>query len=131
MRVVDVDGNGSKGLFGANWRGHVVDLWINQAETLQVGDGEDGQPKKFALEQNYPNPFNPATEIEFQIPAAGRVRLVVYDSLGKLLAVLVDGQREAGRHRVRWDGRTAASGVYLYRLEAGSFVQTRRMTLLK
>ena len=131
MRVVDVDGNGGKGLFGANWTGRVVDLWMNQAETLQVGDGEDGQPKEFALEQNYPNPFNPATEIEFQIPAAGHVRLVVYDSLGKLLAVLVDGQRETGRHRVRWDGGTAASGVYLYRLEAGSFVQTRRMTLLK
>ena len=131
MRLVDVDGNGGKGLFGANWRGRIVDLWINQAETLQAVDGEDRQPKEFLLKQNYPNPFNPATEIEFQIPAAGHVRLVVYDSLGKLLAVLVDGQREAGRHRVRWDGGAAASGVYLYRLEAGSFVQTRRMTLLK
>ena len=83
-----------------------------------------------------PNPFNPATEISFEMAAAGHARLSIYDASGRLIRTLLDGQRNAGRHNVTWNGRddsgrTASAGVYLYRFEAGNSVQTRRMTLIK
>ncbi|WP_457652289.1 FlgD immunoglobulin-like domain containing protein, partial [Rhodocaloribacter sp.] len=96
----------------------------------------DETPQTFALEQNYPNPFNPQTRIVFALPEASSVRLTVYDVLGREVVTLAAGRREAGRYAVTWNGRNAAgsavpSGVYLYRIEAGSFVETRQMTLLK
>jgi hypothetical protein len=83
-----------------------------------------------------PNPFNPATEISFEMAASGHARLSVYDASGRLIRTLLDGQRDAGRHNVTWNGRddtgrAASAGVYLYRFEAGNSVQTRRMTLIK
>ena len=97
---------------------------------------ESETPSTYALSQNYPNPFNPTTSIEYELAQTGQVRLTVYDVLGKEVRSLVDGQQSAGRYVAEWDGRDAsgqsvASGVYLYRLEAGDYVSTRRMTLLK
>jgi hypothetical protein len=88
-------------------------------------------PDSYALDQNYPNPFNPVTAINFSIPAASHVKLEIYNIMGQKVATLVDRQMEAGRHTIQWDGSSAASGVYLYRLEAGYFVDTKKMTLLK
>jgi hypothetical protein len=93
-------------------------------------------PEAFSLDPNYPNPFNPATTIRYALPEGSEVRLVVYNLLGQQVRALVQGRQEAGYYRVTWDGRDAAdrpvsSGVYLYRLEAGGVVQTRRMLLLK
>ncbi len=92
----------------------------------------------FALEQNYPNPFNPTTAIRYQIggdgdrgSGAGHVRLAVYDVLGREVALLVDEVQESGLHDVTWDARNVASGVYYYRLTAGSSVAVRTMTVLK
>ncbi|HUV29704.1 MAG TPA: T9SS type A sorting domain-containing protein [Acidobacteriota bacterium] len=96
------------------------------------GAGEDRQlPTTFALEQNHPNPFNPTTNVSFGLPVASEVRLRVYNTLGQQVATLVDGRLEAGVHTVAWDASHVASGVYLYRLEAGDFVQTKKMVLLK
>jgi hypothetical protein len=92
---------------------------------------EDGQPRTFALSQNYPNPFNPATEIRFAVPTAGQVRLAVYDLLGREVRLLVDEARNPGTYAVRFDARGLASGVYLYRLEAGSLTLVRKMVLLQ
>jgi hypothetical protein len=91
---------------------------------------------EMVLHQNTPNPFNPSTVIRFTLPAAGRVRLSVYDAAGRLVAVLKDGPALAGTTRVSWDGRgrggaPAATGVYFYRLVAGDQVRTRKMILLK
>jgi hypothetical protein len=83
------------------------------------------------LYPNYPDPFNPATTIRYALPEAGAVRLVVYNALGQEVAHLVEGLVAAGTHEVVFDGQGLPSGVYLYRLEAGTFVQTRRMTLVK
>jgi hypothetical protein len=93
-------------------------------------------PEDYFLSQNYPNPFNPETVIEFGLPKASRTRLEIYDVQGRLVRRLVNGDLAAGIHTVRWDGtdgsgRRVASGVYFYRLEAGSFLQKKQMTLVK
>jgi N-acetylmuramoyl-L-alanine amidase len=88
-------------------------------------------PTSFELHQNYPNPFNPVTVISYQLPVVSDVKLVVYDVLGQEVAELVNGRQVPGKHEARFDGSDLASGVYFYRLEAGSFVGTRKLMLLK
>jgi hypothetical protein len=88
-------------------------------------------PASFSLEQNYPNPFNPSTYITYHLPEAGDVVLELYDALGRRVATLVDAPQDAGSYTVAWDGSTFASGLYLCRLHAGSFVGTRPMMLVK
>ncbi len=100
---------------------------VTDVETL-----DDTVPESFTLEQNYPNPFNPETTIRFALPKPEAVRLTVYDLLGREVATLIDGQMlSAGTHAVSFEANGLASGLYLYRIEAGSFLQTRQMTLLK
>jgi len=108
--------------------------WIGNKST--VGVKENAQVAKvYALDQNYPNPFNPSTQIRYSLEKAGMVSLRVYDVLGREVATLVNGQQEAGAHSIVFDaaqsGRSLASGVYLYRLESGSFVATHKMMVLK
>jgi hypothetical protein len=88
-------------------------------------------PSEFALRQNYPNPFNPSTVVSYQLPVASKVRLIVYDLLGREVAKLLDEVKEPGTYSVTWDAAGLASGVYFYSLQAASFVQTRKMMLLK
>jgi hypothetical protein len=93
-------------------------------------------PMDFALAQNYPNPFNPATGISFSVPTATTVQIEVYNILGSKVATLFDGMAEAGTNTVVWDGtndagQTVATGVYFYRMTAGSFEMTRKMVLMK
>ncbi|MFU8860581.1 MAG: T9SS type A sorting domain-containing protein [Cyclonatronaceae bacterium] len=88
-------------------------------------------PAEFSLAQNYPNPFNPSTVIRFGLPEAADVRLEVYDLAGRRVAVLTDGSRSAGWHTVTFDGSALSSGVYVYRLRAGDFVQSRKLVLVK
>ena len=80
---------------------------------------------------NYPNPFNPSTKIEFTLPAPAQVHLDVYNVLGQKVVTLIDMPLSAGKHSVTWDGQSAPSGVYYYRLTAGNFTQNRKMLLLK
>jgi hypothetical protein len=88
-------------------------------------------PRSTLLLQNYPNPFNPSTVIEFQMRHAGEVSLRVYDVLGQEVAVLANGSLNAGSYRIPFDGRRFASGIYYYRLVAGSFTDSKRMLLVK
>jgi hypothetical protein len=93
-------------------------------------------PSGYELSQNYPNPFNPETKIEFALPGRSHVTLNVYNTLGQKVATLVDEELEAGWKSVTWDGRddggnSVATGVYLYRLEAGNTVIKKKMMLLK
>jgi len=92
---------------------------------------DSGVPRRYALEQNYPNPFNPTTVIRYQLPVVSEVRLVLYDLLGREVSVLVNERKNAGSYEVKFDATGLASGVYLYRLTAGSFVQTCKLLLLK
>jgi dienelactone hydrolase len=88
-------------------------------------------PVQFSLAQNYPNPFNPTTVVRYELPLASSVRLAVYDILGREVSVLVNERREAGVHEVKFDGGGLASGVYFYRLQAGSFTETNKLLLLR
>jgi hypothetical protein len=93
--------------------------------------GEVKAPLHFTLEQNFPNPFNPSTLISYELPVTSHARLAVFDLLGQEIAVLVNGQIDPGRHEVKFYAGTHPSGLYVYRLVAGSFVQTRTMTLVR
>ena len=93
-------------------------------------------PKEYKLYQNYPNPFNPSTEIKFDLPEAVPVKLIVYNVLGQHVVTLVDEVRNAGRITIPWDGKNAngldvATGMYIYQIKAGSFVDAKKMLLLK
>ena len=86
---------------------------------------------RFILEQNYPNPFNPSTTLRWQVPEQARVRLTVYDVMGREVAVLLDAQQEPGIYELRWDARHCASGVYLCTMTAGRYAASQKMLLLK
>ncbi len=88
-------------------------------------------PRTFLLEQNYPNPFNPSTTIRYQLPVASEVKLEVYDVLGKKVATLVSERQAAGYYQYVWNANGLSSGVYLYRLQAGRFIETKKMMLVK
>jgi glucuronoarabinoxylan endo-1,4-beta-xylanase len=88
-------------------------------------------PLNFNLRQNYPNPFNPTTTISYQLPAVSFVSLKVFNVLGQEVATLVDESRQAGTHKVQWDALGMPSGMYLYRLQAGTFLQTRKLVILR
>lgn len=105
--------------------------YFGDPAVLDAEEGEPELPKTYALTQNYPNPFNPSTEIAFDLPTASQVRLTVYNILGQEVTTLVNGQRSAGHYVEQWDAGGQASGIYFYKLEAGSFSETRKMMLLK
>jgi len=89
-------------------------------------------PLVYRLSQNYPNPFNPITKINYELPKNSMVKIVIYDILGREVTELVNNElKQAGRYTVEFDARSYASGVYFYRIEAGSFVQAKKMVLLK
>ena len=83
------------------------------------------------LQQNYPNPFNPTTMIKYSIPGKSFVTLKVYDILGNEIATLVNGEKPAGHYSVRFNSKGLASGIYLYKMEAGDFISTKKLIILK
>ena len=89
------------------------------------------QPAEIRLWQNYPNPFNPSTTIRYGLPSRSHVTLTVFNTLGQQVATLVQGEQEAGYHEAVFDASGLASGVYLYRLQAGDFIQTRSLLLIR
>lgn len=105
---------------------------VPDATTTITGvDGAAPTPTSYALLQNYPNPFNPSTIIRFDVPERAFVRLTIYNVLGQLVMTLVDGQLEAGAHKATFDARRLATGMYIYRMRAGSFTAVRKMLLVK
>ncbi len=111
-------------------RAVIIPVRIEVLSVVGVGCNA-GIPTVFGLSQNYPNPFNSTTVVGSQLPVAGNVKLAVYDMLGREVALLVNERRAAGHYQDKLDGSRLASGVYLYRLSAGGFTQTRRLVLLK
>ena len=100
---------------------------------INTGVEEDhfSNPIDFELFQNYPNPFNPSTKIRWQVPVGSWQTLKIYDVLGNEVATLVDEYKPAGTYELEWDASDLPSGIYFYQLKAGSFVETKKMILLK
>ena len=96
-----------------------------------VADNPTTLPAEYSLAQNYPNPFNPSTTIQFDVPASGNVKLVVYNTLGKQVAILVDENMTAGSHEIDWQPADLSSGVYFYQLTANDFSSTKKMILMQ
>jgi hypothetical protein len=94
-------------------------------------DDDNSTVKDFYLEQNYPNPFNPSTVISYQLPVSSDVTLKVYDVLGNEVAILIDEYKPAGNYEVEFDAVGLTSGIYFYKLQVGSFVETKKMILMK
>lgn len=101
------------------------------SDIVEVEVEVNNMPTEFSLEQNYPNPFNPYTSIEYTVVSSEYVNLKVYDVLGNEVATLVNEQKDAGRYRVNFDASNLSTGMYLYRIQAGSFSQVRKMMLIK
>ena len=115
---------GVTGLLAVTMRTDSLTTGVAESEVPTV-------PSAFALRQNYPNPFNPTTEIRYDIPVATHVKLVIFDVVGREIATLVDGVEEPGFRTVEFSSGRFASGVYFYRLTAGSFVATKKMIMMK
>ncbi len=118
---------------GADTTAYVLTLFN---PTATATTDEPGAPTAFTLAQNYPNPFNPETRIAYELPTRASVRLEIFNTLGQKVRTLVAAEQPPGTHTVVWDGRdeagaAAATGVYLYRLQAGAFVQSRTLVLLR
>lgn len=111
-----------------------VRRWCLLIETggFIVSIGNNNQiPSKFELAQNYPNPFNPSTNIKYAISSQSMVKLAVYDILGRQVMTLVDEFKQPGRYEVSFDAGNMATGIYFYKLEAGEFVDVKKMILMK
>jgi hypothetical protein len=134
------------GLSDGNYSASVVveDVYQSLSDTLEVNLTVDGAlgtdsgviPEEFVLHQNYPNPFNPSTDIKFSLPSTEKVHLVVYDLLGNVVREMVNEDLNAGMYTYKWlgenqNGSKVSAGMYFYQIQAGSFIQTRKMILLK
>ncbi len=135
-----LDASYGRGGFLANGisEGYVVAHYQDATDTARVAivddvsvDDAGDLPKRFLLAQNYPNPFNPDTRIRFELPEEAHVRLTVYDILGRPVRTLVSEERQPGVHSVIFDASGLASGTYIYEITAGSFVDRKKMMLLK
>ena len=108
---------------------HTLTMPINIPDALN--DNSYNYPNEFVLTQNYPNPFNPTTMINYQLPITSYVTITIYNLIGQKVATLVNKRQQAGFYQVEWDASGFTSGLYYYRIEAGNYVQTRKMIYLK
>ena len=105
--------------------------WLMENVVVGNKDTRKIQPRTYSLEQNYPNPFNPTTRIKYSIPQASQTSLKIYDILGNEVAELVNQEKPAGTYEVEFNASSLSSGVYFYKLKSGSFIQTKKMVILK
>lgn len=108
-----------------------VNFVVDNSVGADKRKAQEGIVSVFSLDQNYPNPFNPKTMISYQMPVNGFVTLKIFDVLGREVTTLVNERKDRGRHSVEWKGENRPSGVYLCRLQTGSFCETRKMILLR
>ncbi len=143
--VIDFDGNGIDDLclynFNDNINDNITIKFIKQGKirssetgTLPKNNNEgkdDLIPREFSLTQNYPNPFNPTTTINYSLPTNQNVKLEVYDILGKRVTTLINEMKSAGYHSVNFNASNLSSGIYIYRIQAGNFINTKKMLIMR
>ena len=112
---------------GSNWE---IGLATSPFVPVSV-EYETIQPTQFALEQNYPNPFNPSTKIQYSVPQTSQVQIKVFDVLGNEIETLVNEEKPTGTYELTWNAANLPSGVYFYQIKAGSFIETKKMILIK
>jgi len=105
--------------------------YVYQQTTITDVEDEETIPTVFKLEQNYPNPFNPSTTIKFAVPERSNVLIKIYDILGSEVVTLVNEEMDAGWYQKSFDAYSYSSGVYLFRMEAGNYISTKKMMLIK
>jgi predicted lipoprotein with Yx(FWY)xxD motif len=109
----------------------IYEVGFNTSGLIAIETGGTIFPHEFSLSQNYPNPFNPSTVINYQLPTSSSVKISIFDALGREVNILVNESQNAANHNVEWNAGNFPSGVYFYRLEAGSFVSNKKMILVK
>ncbi len=118
-------------VFASDMEGYLTVLQFTETNTSVFVDELEQIPNQVVLHQNYPNPFNPTTTIEFSIPQTEFVTVKVYNIVGHEIITLINDELSSGNYSIQWDGSRQPSGVYFVQIESGSFVQTRKMVLLK
>jgi hypothetical protein len=132
--IFSIPSSGSKTFLLEHMGGGAVEIdYVQPIEYTSVSGLKERneKPEGFALKQNYPNPFNPSTNIQFSIGEAAKVKLTVFNILGQEVTTLVNNRLNRGSYTFDFNGSQYASGVYIYRLEAGDFVQQKKMILIK
>jgi hypothetical protein len=108
---------------------YLDDVFVGNPNSIsQIGTGI---PTKYALSQNYPNPFNPVTTIKFDLPKSSHVRMTIYNTLGQVVSEILNETKAPGYYEVKFDASKLSSGPYFYRIEAGNFVETKKMMVIK
>ena len=130
--VVDSIGLSSVSSFGtaAEIRGAIIN-GIQYGTIININGNVTAMLNDFHLHQNYPNPFNPTTRIQYSIGRKQKVLIKIYDLLGKEIAILVDEEKPAGAYDVEFDASKLSSGIYFYQLQAGDFIETKKMILMR
>ncbi|HAP37029.1 MAG TPA: glycoside hydrolase family 9 [Bacteroidetes bacterium] len=134
MIYTDEEGSYASNEIAINWNAPLVFVagyFAAEGTSTGIGLREESQLNEFQLHQNYPNPFNPSTKINYQLPVNNHVSLRVYDSIGREVKTLVNEEQEAGQYSATFNASTLASGLYFYNMQAGSFVESRKMMLIK
>ena len=126
IRLQDASGSGVNERLKAG-----EEVVINNSAINKLIVSSDFIPETYSLEQNYPNPFNPTTKLIYSITRSCLVTLKVFDVLGTEIETLVNEEKPVGTYKLNWNAADLPSGVYFYRLQAGDFLQTRKMILLK
>jgi hypothetical protein len=122
---------------GASCEFGLDDIYWEGGGTVSVIEGEFSKaPIKYSLDNNYPNPFNPLTTIRYDLPEDGFVNVTIYDMMGRTVKIVVTEEQSAGVKSVQWDatdsfGKPVSAGVYLYQIQVGEYMQTKKMVLLK
>ena len=116
---------------GSNNDGYYDALSLTATTQVGIQRKKNSIPENPTLFPNYPNPFNPSTTIEFDLPKTGNVNLKIFNILGEEVVTLLSASLLSGSHSVEWNASNFASGVYLYRLQAGDYVETRKMIILR
>jgi hypothetical protein len=125
--VIDLNNDGNDEILSLqNSHLRIYDLIVQTA----IND-QPPSPDKFFLSQNYPNPLNAQTTISYSLPTVSEVKIDIFDILGRKIETLVSGNQPAGKHSIIWNAEKASSGMYFYRIEAGSYSDTKRCLLLK